>query len=289
MDINIKRLLPALKLLGLDFDKMAQLPLEKQTIITHMFEQVMTAWIRNKKAQTILKENESELMLMFREQDNELLMIPVIRNEEDHIVRGLESEGINVTEMCKRIPTMKFLPLLMPAFKKRKSGEVDHNTMDIKMLQLVIAVLRTAASHPDCRLMTEEDLPEPQPQQDPADPALSADVDPLEKTEPPLPTGSPTGRPENTDMETIPSNFPLAQIIDDFAFDAEQEAGVEGEPPSNYHPTAAQVAQSADDAAFDAEMEAEVAAQMAKDRSDLGMEPPAADPEVETHGDPTEQ
>lgn len=121
--------------------------LEQQSAAVSGVEKMLTTWLQDKKRNTLLKDNEVELVLMFREVDNQLLMIPTVFDENDKMCRFLIPQSINVTQMCKRVPAFDILPALIAAGKNEKDKDGG-----VKVMQKVITALRSAANHPSCRL-----------------------------------------------------------------------------------------------------------------------------------------
>jgi hypothetical protein len=126
-------------------------PLAQQSAGPHGVVRILTGWLQGKKQRTMLEDDESELVLMIKEEQGNLLMIPVILNNDENprLTRALLPESINVEQMSQRIPVIDLLPILIQAGKEK-------DARDIKLSQKLIAALQAAANHPDCRLVVEQ-------------------------------------------------------------------------------------------------------------------------------------
>jgi|GEM_PF-3797714 len=157
----IEKLFTLVKTMFPDLDKQ---PLAQQSQGPYAIVRILTDWFRMKKQSVILLDGESELVLMFKEIDGNLLMIPCVLNDEENprLVRGLLEHSINVTELAQRIPVMDMLPALVAASKEKEGTPEQKAATDLKLGQRILQELRKAANHPDCRLWVAptEETPE---------------------------------------------------------------------------------------------------------------------------------
>jgi hypothetical protein len=127
-------------------------PIEEQSQMAHDAERWLTRWFERKREVTPLEEGENDLALMFKIMDGQLVMLPVTITEVDnkeYINRGFINQGINVTEMAKKLPLYTLLPLLL-------EGDTSPSAK-LRLQQIFIATIREAAHHPDARLDEIED------------------------------------------------------------------------------------------------------------------------------------
>lgn len=131
---------------------LANMPVEKQSETVVDVERWLARWFEQKQLNTVLDENEAELVMMLRLVDGELLMIPctIADNEgSDYVARALVDQGVNVTRMAAKIPAYQLLPILLGEDTRTPVGK-------LRMQQAFIGMLRTAAHHPDARIDVEE-------------------------------------------------------------------------------------------------------------------------------------
>lgn len=127
-------------------------PVEEQSKMLQDGERWLTRWFERKREVTQLEESESDLALMFRVVDGQLIMVPVTLtevNDTEYINRAFIDQGVNVTVMATKIPLYTLLPVLL-------EGDTSP-AAKLRMQQIFIATLREAAHHPDARLDTVED------------------------------------------------------------------------------------------------------------------------------------
>lgn len=127
-------------------------PIEEQSKMAQDAERTCTRWFERKREVTQLEESESDLALMFRVVDGQLIMVPVTLTEVDnveYINRAFIDQGVNVTVMAQKIPLYTLLPMLL-------DGDTSP-AAKLRMQQIFISTLRKAAHHPDARLDTVED------------------------------------------------------------------------------------------------------------------------------------
>ena len=127
-------------------------PVEEQSQMVQDGERYLTRWFERKRETTSLEETENDLALMFRVVDGQLIMVPVTLTEVDnteYINRAFIDQGVNVTVMAQKLPMYTLLPLLL-------EGDTSP-AAKLRLQQVFITTLRTAAHHPDARLDTVED------------------------------------------------------------------------------------------------------------------------------------
>lgn len=128
-------------------------PVEEQSKMLQDGERWLTRWFERKREVTQLEESESDLALMFRVVDGQLIMVPVTLtevNDTEYINRAFIDQGVNVTVMATKIPLYTLLPVLL-------EGDTSP-AAKLRMQQIFISTLREAAHHPDARLDTVEEV-----------------------------------------------------------------------------------------------------------------------------------
>lgn len=133
------------------------IPKQKRSAAILVFLDFLTTWFKAKKQATPLLENEETLTLQFDMDPNNgaLMMIPVTIDNNDKFSRILFEQGINVSAMVLHIDPVDFMGIMMSG----KKGD------DVKVYQQLLAMLREAASHPECRLSVKEEVIAYNPQQ----------------------------------------------------------------------------------------------------------------------------
>lgn len=132
---------------------LASAPVEEQSRVIRDIESWLRRWFERKQETTELYDYESELTLMFRLVDGELLMVPCTLKEDDGqdvISRALVESGVNVTRMAGQIPGFALLPIILMQDNNTAQGK-------LRLQQLFTKLLRDAALHPDARIVSEED------------------------------------------------------------------------------------------------------------------------------------
>lgn len=139
--------------------QLAKAPLAEQSAALVDATKWLTEWFRTKKLATELHVGEDELVLMFREVNGHLLMIPVVMgiNLQGHemVTRALVDQGINVTAMVPQIPAYSMLPMVLE--------QENAPNQKLKLEQEFISVLRAAARIPHARLAEAAPAPVPAP------------------------------------------------------------------------------------------------------------------------------
>lgn len=134
---------------------LASMPVAQQSEVVVDIERWLSRWLERKQETIVLAEQETELVLMFRLVDNELLMIPCTLGDNDgtdYVARAFVEQGVNVTRMAAQVPAFQLLPMILGEDTKSPAGK-------LKMQQAFIALLRAAAHHPDARIDTETETP----------------------------------------------------------------------------------------------------------------------------------
>jgi hypothetical protein len=139
--------------------QLAKAPVAEQSAALVDATKWLTEWFRTKKLATELRVGEDELVLMFREVNGHLLMIPVVMgtNLQGHemVTRALVDQGINVTAMVPMIPAYSMLPMVLE--------QENAPNQKLKLEQEFITILRKAARIPHARLAEAAPAPVPAP------------------------------------------------------------------------------------------------------------------------------
>lgn len=129
------------------------IPKSKRSGAVLVFVKFITDWFKAKKQSVTLEGDEETLSLMFELDEDALIMVPVTVDSDNKMPRILLEQGINVSIMATKVDPIEFMTIMMSS---KESG-------DVRTYQQLLAMLRTAAAHPDCRLTVSKATAETEP------------------------------------------------------------------------------------------------------------------------------